>query len=599
MTILGFDFGTTFSTVCVASSGEISMLNNDGSEFIPTIIGFSKSGGMCAYGYNVIDSEGYGLQEYYVYKDLKRWIGCDSKTIIERKNHLQPLYDVECNGDQFSLRLRPAFGSGPFRNLHELVSIYIGVVIRDFEKSRGFSCSGIVISVPSQFSSTQRLFMKSVEKRLGIPVLHVMNEPSAALFSSILDRERTERWDSYIVYDFGGGTFDSSIVVRYDNYFSVIYSGGDDNLGGRNIDEAIRKFLIDKYSLPQDSNIVTSKLKEEVSISKRASSILFNGRRLELTYEQLNDICKPFLLRSFSILNQVVKDSRVRSRLTLVPAGGSSFLPGAISLAERNVSSVKDVIVIPRARSSIAEGCALFSATLSEKSVLFVDCINSNITTNKGLYQVGIIVAAGSALPLKSKVSGHYPDQYVMFTLAIYEGSSNRNIYNRNLFKKEIRHTTLGYSSGAWGWKAYIEVDSSGIILVRITSSEDTNVLVETIDSPNFQLLNLPPVVSTGTSSVVDLALFNDFLAGCYIEKSLLHNLDIFTQREYLQYVERLAQFYLPSSFSAILDASSYDGVTPIQDYLSVRRHLPEFLRSPEYTTFARRRKITLPESET
>ncbi|CAD29309.1 putative heat shock protein 70 [Olive leaf yellowing-associated virus] len=588
MTVLGLDFGTTFSTVCLASSNEVLMLNNDDSEFIPTIIGFSVSDDTIVYGYDAITRDGYGRQGFSVYRDLKRWIGVNSKTLSERRAKLKPLYNVTCPGVHFSLRIDPTFGQPRLRNLHEIVSFFIALVVRDFEKLRNFRCSGLVISVPSQYTSTQRFFMKTTEERTGLPVFHIMNEPSAALFASMLDMKKTSDWDSYVVYDFGGGTFDTSIVLRYGNYYSVIYSCGDDSLGGRDVDEAIRTFLLKRTSLPSTTQLSVSQLKEEVSVTGKPSSILFNGLRLELTFEDLTRLTRPFLERSFIIMNKVIKDSGIRGRLTLVPAGGSSFLPGAVTLAEKAIRAVERVITPKRARSAIAEGCALFSATLSERSVLFVDCINSNITSNKGLYQARIIVAAGSALPLKAKLQGNYDDCDLSFTLALYEGTSNRNINNFNLLKKKIESHALGYRSGAWGWIANVEVDTSGSIEVRITNKEGAYTMVDSVKHSTFTLITLPSYKPKVKESIKQVVLINDFVAGCYLEKSFLKNTSVLTQREYLKFLQNLTTIYEPKVLKTLLVASSFNGTTSIQSYLERRRPVPEFLRDPECSVYTR-----------
>nr|UBQ66215.1 heat shock protein 70 [Olive leaf yellowing-associated virus] len=588
MTIIGIDFGTTFSTVCLASSNEVLMLNNNDSEFIPTIIGFSNNDDTIVYGYDAITHDGYGQGGFSVYKDLKRWIGVNSKTLPERRAKLKPLYDVVCLGDHFSLRIGPTFGQGQLRNLHEIVSFFISLVVRDFERVKGFNCSGLVVSVPSQYTSTQRYFMKTTEERTGLPVFHIMNEPSAALFASMLDVKKGSEWDSYVVYDFGGGTFDTSIVLRYGNYYSVIYSGGDDNLGGRDVDEAIRAFLLRRTSLPATTQLSVSQLKEEVSVTGKPSSILFNNIRLELTYDDLVKLTRPFLERSFTIMNKVIKDSGIQGKLTLIPAGGSSFLPGAITLAETAIKAVERVITPKRARSAIAEGCALFSATLTERSVLFVDCINSNITSNKGLYQARIIVAAGSALPLKAKLQGNYEDCDLSFTLALYEGVSNRNINNFNLLKKKIESHTLGYRSGAWGWIANIEVDTSGSIEVKITNKEGAYTMVESTKHTTFALITLPPYKSKVKESIKQVVLINDFIAGCYLEKSLLKGTSVLTQREYLKYLQNLTTIYEPKVLKTLLVASSFNGTTSVQSYLERRRPVPEFLRDPECSVYIR-----------
>nr|QOK36434.1 Hsp70h [Olive leaf yellowing-associated virus] len=592
MTVLGLDFGTTFSTVCLTSSNEVLMLNNDDSEFIPTIIGFSLTDDDVVYGYDAITRDGYGRDGFSVYKDLKRWIGVNSKTLPERRGKLKPLYDVACLGDQFTLRIGPTFGSGRLRNLHEMVSLFIALIIRDFENLRNFRCSGLVVSVPSQYTSTQRFFMKTTEERTGLPVFHIMNEPSAALFASMLDVKKISDWDSYVVYDFGGGTFDTSIVLRYGNYYSVIYSGGDDNLGGRDVDEAIRVFLLRRTSLPTTTQLSVSQLKEEVSVTGKSSSILFNNLRLELRYDDLVRLTRPFLERSFAIMNKVIKDSGIRGRLTLIPAGGSSFLPGAITLAEKAIRAVERVIAPKRARSAIAEGCALFSTTLTEHSVLFVDCINSNITSNKGLYQTRIIVAAGSALPLKAKLQGNYEDCDLSFTLALYEGTSNRNINNINLLKKKIESHALGYRSGAWGWIANIEVDTSGSIEVKITNKEGAYTMVDSIKHEVLPLVTLPPYRSKIKESIKQVVLINDFIAGCYLEKSLLKDTSVRTQREYLKFLQNLATIYEPKVLKTLLVASSFNGTTSIQSYLDRRRPIPEFLRDPECSVYIRRGEI-------
>nr|UIW14065.1 MAG: heat shock protein 70-like protein [Actinidia virus 1]UIW14074.1 MAG: heat shock protein 70-like protein [Actinidia virus 1] len=584
MTIIGIDYGTTFSTCSIVTSTSVFILQHNDSEYIPSLIAISNKTGAVSIGADVVSKE---LDtSYSCYKDMKRWVGVDDSSYAERELKLKPTYDTKPHENMFDFELGAYNVKGRLMPIRTLISLYIKALVKLFEIRCSVVCSGLVLSVPSQYTTSQRSFMVALASAIGIKIVHIMNEPSAALFASVSSIPNKVASEYYIVYDFGGGTFDVSIVGRETNYYAVILSGGDDALGGRDVDRAIKTFLESRFSVNLSDNDV-SQLKEQVSRNGNNQSVTVSGTNVNLTYSDLISIIRPFLDRAGRVLADVYRDSGLQGDITLVPIGGSALLPGIIASAKMYLNKIRTELVYPRLRTAVSEGCSLVSATVGTPGYLFVDCITSTISGVTGFFCVTPLIPRGSPLPCTATRSYRTSSNYnVRYLIAFFEGDSIREYNNKLITRFRIDRKVLGINVNApWSFSSKISVSPLGLLTVEIVSGMSSLVINKSAHVPVFDELscNLEQVVMPrGQLSSVALADYNISQSITKVPK--IKAVDNITA--YLRYLRETQG----SEFAEVEFKHYYGSNEQITGKvgLEVRRPIPIFFREEGYSVYPR-----------
>nr|QOJ38439.1 HSP70h [Actinidia virus 1] len=584
MTIIGIDYGTTFSTCSIVTSTSVFILQHNDSEYIPSLIAISNKTGAVSIGADVVSKE---LDtSYSCYKDMKRWVGVDDSSYAERELKLKPTYDTKPHENMFDFELGAYNVKGRLMPIRTLISLYIKALVKLFEIRCSVVCSGLVLSVPSQYTTSQRSFMVALASAIGIKIVHIMNEPSAALFASVSSIPNKVASEYYIVYDFGGGTFDVSIVGRETNYYAVILSGGDDALGGRDVDRAIKTFLESRFSVNLSDNDV-SQLKEQVSRNGNNQSVTVSGTNVNLTYSDLISIISPFLDRAGRVLADVYRDSGLQGDITLVPIGGSALLPGIIASAKMYLNKIRTELVYPRLRTAVSEGCSLVSATVGTPGYLFVDCITSTISGVTGFFCVTPLIPRGSPLPCTATRSYRTSSNYnVRYLIAFFEGDSIREYNNKLITRFRIDRKVLGINVNApWSFSSKISVSPLGLLTVEIVSGMSSLVINKSAHVPVFDELscNLEQVVMPrGQLSSVALADYNISQSITKVPK--IKAVDNITA--YLRYLRETQG----SEFAEVEFKHYYGSNEQITGKvgLEVRRPIPIFFREEGYSVYPR-----------
>nr|QOJ38403.1 HSP70h [Actinidia virus 1] len=584
MTIIGIDYGTTFSTCSIVTATSVFILQHNDSEYIPSLIAIRNSTGAVTIGFDVIGKE--QDTSYSCYKDMKRWVGIDNSSYTARLLKLKPTYDTKAHDDMYGFELGAYNVKGRLMPIRSLISLYIKALVKMFEARCSVVCSGLVLSVPSQYTTSQRSFMVALASAIGIKIVHIMNEPSAALFASVSSIPDKVTSEYYIVYDFGGGTFDVSIVGRETNYYAVILSGGDDALGGRDVDGAIKAFLENRFSVKINDNDI-SQLKEQVSRNSNNQSITISGVSVLLTYSDLISIIRPFLDRAGRVLADVYRDSGLQGDITLVPIGGSALLPGIIASAKMYLEKIGSELVYPRLRTAVSEGCSLVSATVGTPGYLFVDCITSTISGVTGFFCVTPLIPRGSPLPCTATRSYRTSSNYnVRYLIAFYEGDDIREYNNKLITRFRIDRKVLGITVNApWSFSSKISVSPLGLLTVEIVSGMSSLVINKSAHVPVFDELscNLEQVVVPKDQlSSVALADYNISQSITKIPK--IKAIDNITA--YLRYLRETQG----SDFAKVEFKHYYASNEQIthKGGMEVRRPIPIFFREEGYSVYPR-----------
>jgi molecular chaperone DnaK len=276
--IIGIDLGTTNSVVAVMEGGEpVVIANQEGGRTTPSVVAFTKSGERLVG--QVAKRQAVTNAENTVYS-IKRFMGRRYEEVNEEmkmvpykvKRSSNGDARVEANGKEYS---PPEISAMILQKLKSAAEDYLGQKI---DKA--------VITVPAYFNDAQRQATKDAGRIAGLEVLRIINEPTAAALAYGLDKKKDE---TIAVYDFGGGTFDISILEVGEGVVEVKATNGDTHLGGDNLDQRIIDWIIDEFR--KDQGIDLSKDKMALQRLKEAAE----KAKMELSSVQETEITLPFI----------------------------------------------------------------------------------------------------------------------------------------------------------------------------------------------------------------------------------------------------------------------------------------------------------------
>ena len=324
---LGIDLGTTHSLVGVVRSGRAEVLAFGSSPLLPSVVYY-----------------GSHTNKPIVGKDALMF-GDDQNTIISAKrfmgrakSDIRFSHPYQLSGDHTNM---PTFLTAQGEKSPVETSAHILAHLVNHAKAAlpPESIVGAVITVPAYFDEAQRQATKDAANSIGLNVLRLLNEPTAAAIAYGLDK--STKTGTYLIYDLGGGTFDVSVLHLTDGVFEVLATGGNSALGGDDIDRLLANWLIKTANL--DPATINSQ--EKAQLAKLAKSykqtlshshavvidIEIDGTPLKtmLNSALLSQICKPVIDRTLQICRQVLADAKLEKTHIdeVVLVGGSTRMP--------------------------------------------------------------------------------------------------------------------------------------------------------------------------------------------------------------------------------------------------------------------------------
>jgi molecular chaperone DnaK len=326
--IVGIDLGTTNSLVAIAEEGLPRVLpGSDGSMLVPSVIYFDESGTTLV---------GNRAKDKMVEKpkntifSIKRFMG---KGIGDVREDL-PLLPFEVSPESEHIIRLKIFGRD--YTPPELSAFILRELKRNAEAALGEEITNAVVTVPAYFNDAQRQATKDAGRIAGLDVLRIVNEPTAASLAYGLDKRKQ---GTIAVYDFGGGTFDISILKLSEGIFEVLSTSGDTHLGGDDIDETlIRLVLRDLGELKRQPDIhqlqairkAVNQAKEEISADDRADIVVQELQyRRSITREEFNRLIDPIIERTLGPCRQALHDAGLKPSDIdeVVMVGGSTRIP--------------------------------------------------------------------------------------------------------------------------------------------------------------------------------------------------------------------------------------------------------------------------------
>ena len=339
--ILGIDLGTTNSAMAVMEGGEPKIVeNSEGNRTTPSIVAISKAGerlvGLLAKRQNVTNPKNT------IYS-VKRLIGRKWSDPEVQKDKTWLSYELKesASGGVEIKMSDPSAGSGQAKwyTSEEISAMVLGKLKADAEQKLGEKIEEAVITVPAYFDDSQRQATKNAGEVAGLKVRRILNEPTAAALAYGLNKKKSEK---IVVYDFGGGTFDISVLEVGDDTVEVKATGGDTHLGGDDFDKKINEYLAAEYKKQEGIDIVKDplalqRLREAAERAKHELSTVFeteinlpyissdsSGPKhflMKLTRAKLEELVKEYIDRSVKLVEETV---------TAAPPKGAGFKLGEI-----------------------------------------------------------------------------------------------------------------------------------------------------------------------------------------------------------------------------------------------------------------------------
>ncbi|HDZ54543.1 MAG TPA: molecular chaperone DnaK [Candidatus Nealsonbacteria bacterium] len=339
--ILGIDLGTTFSAMAVIESGEPKIVENkEGARTTPSVVAITKTGERLV---GVVAKRQQITNPQNTIFSIKRLMGRRfSDLVIQQDKKLLPYEIREREDGGVEVRIGDKWYTPP-----EVSAMILQKLKHDAEEKLGEKIIDAIITCPAYFDDSQRKATKVAGEIAGFNVKRVINEPTAAALAYGLTRKKEEQ---IVVYDFGGGTFDISILDVGTDTVEVKATGGDTHLGGDDFDQKIMDWVVTEFKKDQGidlskDSLALQRIKEAAEKAKIELSTTLetevnipfvtsdaSGPKhlyYKLTRAQLENLVKDYIEQSIDLVKKTLKESKldVKDIDEIVLVGGQTRMP--------------------------------------------------------------------------------------------------------------------------------------------------------------------------------------------------------------------------------------------------------------------------------
>ena len=332
--IIGIDLGTTNSCVAVMEGNEpVVITNSEGDRTTPSVVGFTENDRLVG---KPAKNQMVTNPENTVYS-IKRFMGRKYHEVSEEIS-MVPYKVVAGANDEIKVAIR-----GKEYSPQEISAIVLQKMKKTAEDYLGEPVTEAVITVPAYFNDSQRQATKDAGRIAGLDVKRIVNEPTAAALAYGFGKDKSDKEETIAVYDFGGGTFDISILELGDGVFEVKSTNGDTHLGGDNIDQCIIDWMVADFK--QKNGVDLSKDKMSLQRLKEAAE----QAKIVLSSSTTTTINLPFITANASgPLHLQMELTRAKFEQMIAPLVERTKTPCLNALRDAGISAsdVDEVILV-------------------------------------------------------------------------------------------------------------------------------------------------------------------------------------------------------------------------------------------------------------
>jgi molecular chaperone DnaK len=493
--IIGIDLGTTNSVVAVMEGGQPTVIaNQEGARTTPSVVAFTKSGERLVG--QVAKRQAITNPENTVFS-IKRFMGRRFDEVTEEMKMVP--YKVT-RGENNDARVEI---SGKKLSPPEISAMILTKLKEAAESYLGGKVTQAVITVPAYFNDAQRQATKDAGKIAGLEVMRIINEPTAAALAYGLDKKKNE---TIAVYDFGGGTFDISILEVGDGVVEVKSTNGDTHLGGDNIDQRVIDWIVSEFKkengidLSRDQ-MALQRLKEAAEKAKMELSTLLESEinlpfitadasgpkhlQMKLTRSRFEQMVEDIVQRSVGPCKQAMADANVTpSQIDeVVLVGGQTRMPRIQQLVRDLFGKEPHKGVNPD--EVVAVGAAVQGGVLGGevKDVLLLDVtpLSLGIETLGGVFTK--LIERNTTIPTrKSEVFSTAADNQPSVEIKVYQGERAMARDNRLLGVFQLGNIPPA-PRGIPQIEVTFDIDANGILNVTAKDRATNNEQKITITS--------------------------------------------------------------------------------------------------------------------
>ena len=454
--VIGIDLGTTNSCVSVMEAGEVKVITNaEGLRTTPSVVAFKGD-------------------EIQVGDVAKRQSITNPNTVASIKRHMgNSSYKVDVNGKKYTPQEISAM---ILQNLKATAEAYLGEKV---DKA--------VITVPAYFNDAQRQATKDAGKIAGLEVLRIINEPTAAALAYGIDK--TDKEQTVLVFDLGGGTFDVSILSLADGTFEVLSTAGDNMLGGDDFDKAIIDWLVKEFKVESGIDLSNDKMalqrlkdaaekaKKDLSgITSVEISLPFISMGVAgpvhlnrtLTRTKFNELTSSLVERCLGPVRRALKDAKLTAKDLdqVLLVGGSTRIPAVQELVKKELGKEPNKSVNPD--EVVAMGAAIQGGVLTGdvKDVLLLDVtpLSLGIETLGGVFTK--LIERNTTIPCsKSQVFSTAADNQPAVDIHVLQGERPMAIDNKTLGRFQLGDIPAA-PRGVPQSEVRFDIDANGIVNV-------------------------------------------------------------------------------------------------------------------------------------